>query len=282
MVSSQETADQNVSSDKVQQILNPQRDMMLSEGIHDTNIHSEGSKSIPSVVAKYEAKDSDATACTLQPDQEGRTHSLPLEKHLQIPDTLSHELPPLQSGQDSPSIIREKVSKDGYNWRKYGQKHVKGNEFIRSYYKCTYPNCQAKKQLQQSNNGHITDSTCIGQHNHPKPQSNTILPVACVLPVVEQGPQEPSVTNVEGEKYTLLEFEFPSVHEKSLHIYGIIHAEKSSIEHGRMPEKIKPLRFIPTSKVSGIDELKAAHSQLTEKDGVHNNEDREPKRLYVI
>lgn len=211
MVSSQENADQNVSSDKVQQKLNPQRDIVLSQGIHDTNIHlskPEGSISIPSIVAKYEVKDSDAitTACTLQPDQEGITHSLPLEKHLQIPDTLSRELPPLQSGQGSPSIIREKVSKDGYNWRKYGQKHVKGNEFIRSYYKCTYPNCQAKKQLQQSNDGHVTDSTCIGQHNHPKPQSNTILPVACVLPVVEQRPQETSLINVEGEKYTLLEF----------------------------------------------------------------------------
>lgn len=62
----------------------------------------------------------------------------------------------------------------------------------------------------------------------------------------------------------------------------MIHAEKSSIEHGHVLEKIKPLRSIPTSKVPGIDELKTAHSQLIEKDRVHNNEDREPKRLYVI
>lgn len=204
MVSSQESVDHNVSSDKVQQKESPQSDITLSQGIHDTKIHlsePEEPRNIPSIVAKYEGKDSDATACALQADQEERPHPLTPEKNLQSPDTLSHDLPLLQqSGQDSSSIIREKVSKDGYNWRKYGQKHVKGNEFIRSYYKCTHPNCQAKKQLQQSHNGNITDSICIGQHNHPKPQSNTILPIDCVLPFVNQEPQKLSLANVEGEK----------------------------------------------------------------------------------
>ncbi|XP_061361139.1 WRKY transcription factor 1-like [Gastrolobium bilobum] len=251
MVSSEESADHNVSSNKLQQRVSPLSDTTLSQGIHDTKIHL--SRQVPSIVAQNEVKDSDATACALKSDQEGSIYSLTFEKHLQSPDNVSHELPPLQSGQDSPSIIRERVSKDGYNWRKYGQKHVKGNEFIRSYYKCTHPNCQAKKQLEQSNNGHITDSICIGQHNHPRPQLNTIPPVDCVLPVVEEGPHKTSSANVE---------------------------EKASVEHGCMPQQIKSLHSLPTSKVSPDDELKAAHLQLTKaKDEVHNNENPESKRL---
>lgn len=246
MVSSDKSADQNIPSDRLQQRVSPDSDITLSQG-HDTKNElskPEGATSIPSIVAKNEGKDS---------DQEGSTCSLPLEKHLQSPDTLSHELPPLQSNQESPSIIREKVSKDGYNWRKYGQKHVKGNEFIRSYYKCTHPNCQAKKQLQQSNNGHITDSICIGQHNHPRPQLNSTVSVECVLPIVEQTPPKPSLADVE---------------------------DKTSIEQGCMPQQIKPLQSIPTTKVSPVIELKAAHLQLTKaKNQAHGNEDPESKRL---
>ncbi|KAE9596386.1 putative transcription factor WRKY family [Lupinus albus] len=43
------------------------------------------------------------------------------------------------------SVAPERASDDGYNWRKYGQKLVKGSEFPRSYYKCTHPNCEVKK-----------------------------------------------------------------------------------------------------------------------------------------
>ncbi|KAF2611480.1 hypothetical protein F2Q70_00010430 [Brassica cretica] len=58
---------------------------------------------------------------------------------------------------------------DGYNWRKYGQKLVKGNEFVRSYYRCTHPNCKAKKQLERSPGGQIVDTVYFGEHDHPKP-----------------------------------------------------------------------------------------------------------------
>ncbi|XP_047306976.1 WRKY transcription factor 1-like [Impatiens glandulifera] len=69
---------------------------------------------------------------------------------------------------------------DGYNWRKYGQKHVKGNGFVRSYYRCTYPNCLAKRQIERSCDGPITDTVYLGQHEHPKPQASPRVSVGLV------------------------------------------------------------------------------------------------------
>ncbi|PHT45638.1 putative WRKY transcription factor 25 [Capsicum baccatum] len=69
------------------------------------------------------------------------------------------------------SIREQKRSDDGYNWRKYGQKQVKGSENPRSYYKCTYPNCPTKKKVERSLDGQITEIVYKGNHNHPKPQA---------------------------------------------------------------------------------------------------------------
>ncbi|CAN4106169.1 unnamed protein product [Withania somnifera] len=67
--------------------------------------------------------------------------------------------------------VREQKAEDGYNWRKYGQKQVKGSENPRSYYKCTFPNCPTKKKVERNLDGHITEIVYKGNHNHPKPQS---------------------------------------------------------------------------------------------------------------
>ncbi|XP_076942560.1 putative WRKY transcription factor 2 [Bidens hawaiensis] len=61
------------------------------------------------------------------------------------------------------------TSEDGYNWRKYGQKQVKGSEYPRSYYKCTYANCPVTKKVERSREGHITEIIYKGAHNHSKP-----------------------------------------------------------------------------------------------------------------
>ncbi|CAH1418057.1 unnamed protein product [Lactuca virosa] len=60
---------------------------------------------------------------------------------------------------------------DGYNWRKYGQKQVKGSENPRSYYKCSDRNCSTRKKVETSSDGDITEIVYKGSHNHPKPQS---------------------------------------------------------------------------------------------------------------
>ncbi|XP_010268325.1 PREDICTED: probable WRKY transcription factor 34 isoform X2 [Nelumbo nucifera] len=73
-------------------------------------------------------------------------------------------------------------SEDGYNWRKYGQKQVKGSEFPRSYYKCTHQNCQVKKKVERSLDGQITEIIYKGAHNHPKPQPNRRSAIGSALP----------------------------------------------------------------------------------------------------
>ncbi|XP_019170515.1 PREDICTED: probable WRKY transcription factor 3 [Ipomoea nil] len=64
----------------------------------------------------------------------------------------------------------DKPADDGYNWRKYGQKPIKGSEFPRSYYKCTHPNCPVKKKVERSLDGQITEIIYKGKHNHQPPQ----------------------------------------------------------------------------------------------------------------
>ncbi|KAF6174083.1 hypothetical protein GIB67_020265 [Kingdonia uniflora] len=76
-----------------------------------------------------------------------------------------------QYTQPTQTLREQRRSEDGYNWRKYGQKQVKGSENPRSYYKCTFPNCPTKKKVERSLDGQITEIVYKGSHNHPKPQS---------------------------------------------------------------------------------------------------------------
>ncbi|XP_047328966.1 probable WRKY transcription factor 33 isoform X2 [Impatiens glandulifera] len=58
---------------------------------------------------------------------------------------------------------------DFYNWRKYGQKHVKCSDYPRSYYKCTHPNCPVRKKVERSHEGLVTEIIYEKTHNHPEP-----------------------------------------------------------------------------------------------------------------
>ncbi|KAB2015531.1 hypothetical protein ES319_D08G032300v1 [Gossypium barbadense] len=90
----------------------------------------------------------------------------------------------IQSGQSDHRVGGQSVSfDDGYNWRKYGQKHVKGSEFPRSYYKCTHPNCEVKKLFERSHDGQIMEiiykDSIYGQTVHSVEPNSTadLLPV---------------------------------------------------------------------------------------------------------
>ncbi|KAJ0524824.1 putative transcription factor WRKY family [Helianthus annuus] len=59
---------------------------------------------------------------------------------------------------------------DGYNWRKYGQKQVKSPKGSRSYFKCTYNNCDAKKIEACDQYSSVTKIIYKGQHKHEPPK----------------------------------------------------------------------------------------------------------------
>ncbi|XP_020583191.1 WRKY transcription factor WRKY24-like [Phalaenopsis equestris] len=87
------------------------------------------------------------------------------------PQPSSHEEPEHlnNSIMAAQTLSDQRGTEDGYNWRKYGQKQVKGSENPRSYYKCTYPNCPSKKKVEKSLEGQITEIIYKGKHNHAKP-----------------------------------------------------------------------------------------------------------------
>ncbi|XP_010554301.1 PREDICTED: probable WRKY transcription factor 4 [Tarenaya hassleriana] len=78
----------------------------------------------------------------------------------------------IQEQQRSQPLNVDKPADDGFNWRKYGQKQVKGSEFPRSYYKCTHFGCPVKKKVERSLDGQVTEIIYKGQHNHQPPQNN--------------------------------------------------------------------------------------------------------------
>ncbi|CAD5327646.1 unnamed protein product [Arabidopsis thaliana] len=79
----------------------------------------------------------------------------------------------------APRVIFQTTSEvdnldDGYRWRKYEQKVVKGNPYPRSYYKCTTQGCGARKHVERA----ATDpkdvvTTYESKHNHGLPAAKS-------------------------------------------------------------------------------------------------------------
>ncbi|CAL0320130.1 unnamed protein product [Lupinus luteus] len=96
-----------------------------------------------------------------------------LKRRMKIDDLTSLESP-VKPGKKPKLVVHTAadvgISGDGYRWRKYGQKMVKGNPHPRNYYRCTSAGCPVRKHIETArDNSNAAIITYKGVHDHDMP-----------------------------------------------------------------------------------------------------------------
>ncbi|KAM7280819.1 hypothetical protein ACFE04_007953 [Oxalis oulophora] len=132
----------------------------------------------PDPVQSLESSDSEGEG--VQTRDEDENYDEPNPKKRNTTETLSQK-----TVSESKIIVQTRsevdILDDGYKWRKYGQKVVKGNTNPRSYYKCTSAGCNVRKHVERASaDPKAVITTYEGKHNHGVPasrnSSHNILP----------------------------------------------------------------------------------------------------------
>ncbi|KAG1669627.1 hypothetical protein FOA52_010787 [Chlamydomonas sp. UWO 241] len=104
-------------------------------------------------------------------------HQLPEPLHhhpVSSPPKVSYSGPAPGTQEEAPGTRAGKPSAanhDGWQWRKYGEKIVKGSPNPRSYYKCSHQGCAAKKIVERNGSGAILSTEYKASHCHPAPSA---------------------------------------------------------------------------------------------------------------
>ncbi|KAJ0986977.1 hypothetical protein J5N97_005333 [Dioscorea zingiberensis] len=160
--------------------------------------------------------------------------SLSNERSPPLNDRINTEADPRD---EYPLVVTSGQADDGYSWRKYGQKPVKGSDYPRSYYKCTHLNCPIKKKVERSHEGHITKIIYKGVHNHTKPPPNdwSTAPNSLENPVYQAGLEGNllKMTSQSNDQYTTSEFGDPSIVEIARDVSSILSSDEEDDQAAR-------------------------------------------------
>ncbi|KAG6413064.1 hypothetical protein SASPL_125763 [Salvia splendens] len=96
--------------------------------------------------------------------QEQKLQPIESESNVCVPE------PDKQNTKHLSIVPMPRTPSDGYNWRKYGQKQVKSPEGSRSYYRCTFSDCCAKKIECCDISNRLIETVYRSHHNHDPPQ----------------------------------------------------------------------------------------------------------------
>ncbi|GAB4831686.1 hypothetical protein Ancab_005699 [Ancistrocladus abbreviatus] len=186
------------------------------------------------------------------------------DHHISVKDGTSESENP---GHFDKPVAVDKPADDGYNWRKYGQKQVKGSEYPRGYYRCTNPSCSVKKKVERSFDGHITEIIYKGQHNHEPPQqgrrgkdnANLINSLA----IGQHGDSQWS-NGVVALAHSKLGAHDDSAQATSIQLHGPSDSEESGDAHQRVEEEDDEPNAKKRNIGLGTSEPVLSHKTVTE------------------